>query len=211
MTKRLLIFFFILLAVSSCTVQKRLHSTGFHVEFRKKLQKPDSHELNTIQVRSETQETEPASIYTEVITDTLLIPEKVEEGVYPTKITEISTSSQSVAGESELKPTSKRFLTNIAIQTHFSESLLNKSFKKNKIKQRRSKSSDFDWDEFWEWMLIVGIILGSALVLSLVVPGVNFLQALLVVLLGILALYLFVLLISLAFGNFRFEWFWSGR
>lgn len=212
MSIRITILLYLLFAVSSCTIEKQLYSHGFHVEFRKKLPQSRANELTTIQATTETPEIEQQiTVDPNPVTDTTMLEELQEVSL--NRNTELISENQSVPRRSMVKPFIEKHLiqSRDGVQSNFSGSLKSKLLKENQGNKRSKNAQEFDWEEFGDWFLIVGLILGVALFLSLITPGMNFLQALALVLLAILAFLLFLWLIFSAFDSFRFEWFWSGR
>lgn len=196
-------------AISSCTIEKRLYTKGFHVEFRKSLRESDPHrEVQSINepksIENKLEEIRPDSI----IDPSVVIQEEKEEVISDNTNENSIPVIKSVSRKSKMKSPIHRIRTGVFIHMHFSESLMNKSLKKNQYKRSVNRSRDFDWGEFFEWVLIVGAIIGFVFLLS-AMPGVSFVEALIGVLVVILIAFLLALLISSALGNF--EWFWSGR
>ena len=210
MNIRITLFLSILFIIGSCTFEKRLYSKGFHVESRKKLRESDSNDAHTIQPAVETPETGAVMIDSNSRADVPILREKEEAEIPVIKanIRETIPVFQSVSGKSKMNPAVNSHSRKVFIQTHFSESVMGKSLRENRNNHSEKKSRNFDWEEFWKWMLIIGLTLGAVFLISLA-PGISFLQAFIVVFAAILALYLFVLLLSAAFGNF--EWFWIGN
>lgn len=202
---RIFLFLSIFIAVSSCTVEKRLYTKGIHVEFRKSFRGSDSHDQ--LPANDEPIENEAGEIRPDSIPETPVIQEEEAMDVRNTN-KEMIPAIKSVSRKSNMKPTLNRSRTGIFIQVHFSESLMSKSLEKNQYKRSTNSSRDFDWGEFFEWVLIVGAIIGFVFLLA-AMPGVSFVQAFIGVLVAILVIFLLGLLISSALGNF--EWFWSGR
>jgi hypothetical protein len=214
MTKRFTFFLFVLAAVSSCTVQKRLYNKGFHVEFHKHLHRSNIHTHAQAIDEPELAENETKEIHS----DFSLVQEAQTDGsdsCSDEKIELVAIEQQSPEDADTYLGQSIRKIATQPIRLHFSDhqtrmqsprgSFLPKS---TSTKQQTKKSRDFDRDKFWDWVIILGLTVGAVILLSFI-PGVTFLQALLVVLGVIVALYLLALLIGAAFGNF--EWFWSGR
>jgi hypothetical protein len=199
-----------LLAASSCTIEKQLYSRGFHVEFHKRHPKADSHDTHTAQPLIEIRETEQVQISSDTITDAP-IPQQKEIEVVSVKMNEkIPQATKPVSGnlKGKIASRSHRIRTSISIQTHFSESLMSKSLKENRKKYSANKSRSFDWGEFASWVLCIG---GLILLIGIgaQAPGVTIGAILLGLLVVVVLILLLALLISSALGNF--EWFWSGR
>ncbi|MNJ83254.1 hypothetical protein D3C87_06700 [compost metagenome] len=205
MRKRITIFLSSLIALSSCSVERRLYSKGLHVEFRKPSRGSDSH--HQIQSLDEPEENEPEKISSDSIIN-IPVQEKKENLISDSTNEKMIPAIKSIFWKSKIKPAVNRIRTGISIETHFSESLMSKSLKKNQYKHSVNKSRDFDWGEFFEWVLIIGGVIGFIFLLASM-PGVTFVQALIGVLVVILIIFLLGLLISSALGNI--EWFWSGR
>jgi hypothetical protein len=198
----------VLLAASSCTIEKQLYSKGFHVEFHKRQRPADPHKPTAIQPITETPEEELRTIVSDSITDAHILQEKEVELVSVHTYEKVIPAAKPIFMKSKMKTVANKIRTGISIQTHFSESLMSKSLKKDPKKRSENKSRDFDWGEFGEWMLILGGVVGFIFLLASM-PGVSFTQALVGVLIVILIIILLALLISSALDNV--EWFWSGR
>lgn len=209
MTRHLL-FLSILIAASSCSIEKQLHSKGFHVEFHKRLRPSDPPDAITGRLATKTPETGQIIITADSITDAPILQEKEEiviseptnEQIFPTiKSTSGKLKRKSAAGSNKIR-------TGVSIQTHFSESVMSKSLNENQKKYSAKRSGNFDWGEFAGWVfgiggLIVLICIGAQ------APGVTIGAILLGLLVVVVVIILLALLISSAIGNV--EWFWSGR
>lgn len=221
MSIRITLFLLILLAGSSCTVEKRLYTKGFHIEFRKPHQGSDAKDA----LQPKDQMGEKESELDEVIfpkTDDLRLKEENPQEEESTElvqqeetqaITELPNKefrSTNKPISEELNPTSDsgRITTKVSIQVHFSESLMSKSLRKNQERHSANKSREIDWEEVSVWLYLIGGLIGLVLLLASM-PGVSIGAALLGVLVGAVIATLVALLISSAVGNF--EWFWSGR
>lgn len=200
---------FILLTASSCTIEKQLYSKGFHVELHKRQRPADSHNITAVQPTTEIPEEEKTTIVSDSITDTPILQGKQKETISTPADEKIIPVSKAIAVKSKIKTTANRIRTGISIQTHFSESLMSKSFKKDPKNRSEKRSRDFDWGEFGEWMLILGGVVAFIFLMTSM-PGVSFVQALVGVLVVILIIILLGLLIANAVGGYDY-WFWSGR
>lgn len=74
MRKRITLFLSSLIALSSCSVERRLYSKGLHIEFRKPLRGSDSH--HQIQSPDESEENELGKISPDSIIEIPAIQEK---------------------------------------------------------------------------------------------------------------------------------------
>jgi hypothetical protein len=208
-TQTILFLLVMLLAASSCTIEKRLYSRGFHVEFHKRQSQADPNNLNTVQTLTEILEIEHAEINSDSIVDTT-IPQKKEMDVVSVKKNEkISQTTNPVSGNLKRKiaSCSDKIRTGISIQTHSSQSMISKSLKENR-KYSTNRSRGFDWGEFAGWVFCIGgliVLIG----VGAQAPGVTVGAILLGLLVVVVVIILLALLISSALGNF--EWFWSGR
>lgn len=207
--KTILFLIVILLAASSCTIEKQLYSKGFHVEFHKRQHPEDPHNTTAIQPETETPEREQLTVSSDSITDTSILQEKKTEEIPIHTNEKIIPVTKAIPGKSKMKTTVSRISTRISIQAHFSESLMSKSFKKDPRKRSEKKSRDFDWEEFGEWMLILGGLVAFIFLMASL-PGISFVQALVGTLVVILIIILLGLLLANAIGSYDY-WFWSGR
>ena len=210
MKAQITFFLFILLAISSCTVEKRLYSKGFHIEFRKRLRESDSKDQTpamTELLKNQSEEIGPDS--TEVIS----IPEESE-----TDQTLIHTAGVSLNSE---KPV-------VSKQTLVKRSALNEKtkgctipLKKPKFlvnplsalkeKQFKKPKNDRNYSQFWEIMGFIGLVTGLLGIILLFIFIEN--PICLLILQIVLAGLAFAGLIWLIFAicGLRIEWFWSGR
>ncbi|MDF3029273.1 MAG: hypothetical protein K0S23_3580 [Fluviicola sp.] len=207
MRAQIIFLLLLLFAVSSCTIEKQLYSRGFHVEFHKRQPPADSHNTNTNQLITEIPETGEIIRSQDSIIDTSILKEKQEDIIPPPMDEKVIPAIKVVSRKSKIKTVSNRIRTHISIHTHFSESLMSKSLKKDSKKRSEKRDIDIDWEEVATWALFVGGLIALGFFLA---PGANFG----VILLGIVAvlavIILVVFLISRAFGNYQY-WFWSGR
>jgi len=206
--KTILFLIVILLAASSCTIEKQLYSKGFHVEFHKRQHPADPTNTTAIQPVTEIPEREQLTVSSDSIADAPTLQEVPEEILVHTK-EKIIPATKAIPGKSKIKTTLSRISTRISIQIHFSESLMSKSFKKDPKKRSEKRSRDFDWEEFGEWMLILGGLVAFIFLMASL-PGISFVQALVGTLVVILIIILLGLLIANAVGGYDY-WFWSGR
>ena len=199
----------ILLIASSCTIEKQLHSRGFHVEFHKRQRSSDSPDAITGQPATKIAESELITITTDSIIapilqekEEIVVSESANEQVIPaTKVISGTLKRKITAGTSRIR-------TGISIQTHFSESLMSNSLKENQKKYSAKKGREIDWEEVSVWLYLV-LALTALVFLTASLPGVSIGAALLGVLVGAVIVTLVCLLIASAIGDF--EWFWSGR
>jgi len=201
MNLRITLFLSVLLAISSCTIEKRLYSRGFHIEFRK-----PARESNKIIRADGIMEKEYLRINSDSIMNTPVLQEK--EQLVPVCPNEKSIpATKSLSGKLKTKIPSGKIRTGVSIQIHFSESLMNKSLKKTLKKHTEHRSRDIDWGEVLDWVLIAGAIIGAIFLLA-AMPGISFTQALL----GVLIIVILIFIVGLLIGNSldRVEWFWSG-
>lgn len=197
----------LLLSASSCTIEKQLHSGGFHIEFHKRQRPADSHNTNTAQLITEIPEIEQVTIRPDSITDAPILPEKEEETVSPCMDEKVIPASKPVSVKSKMKVASNRIRTGISIQIHFSESLMSKSLKTDPKKRSEKRDIDIDWEEVATWVLFVAGLIGLGFYLA---PGASLGVILIGILAVLAAIILVAFLISNALGNYQY-WFWSGR
>lgn len=195
-----------LLAASSCTVEKQLYSRGFHVEFHKRVREADSHNTNLLQPLTEVPEKAQVTINPDSIADRSMLQEKEIEAVSDSTHEKINPATKPISVKLKRKIASGRI--GISIQTHFSESLMSKSLKKDPEKRSEKRDIDIDWEEVLDWVSIFGLLIGL-IILAATTPGVN-LGAFLV---GILVVAIVIILLAFLIANALdgYEWFWSGR
>lgn len=205
MTTRILLFCCLLLAAGSCTIQKQLHSKGFHVEFRKRLHAKDS------SVQS------PESTYpdrgtvknpSDSIAGVVVVADKKEDASsMEPEIGIPATKTRHYRFPWKTQP--KRVTPEIQVQTQASESRMNQLIHKQQSKRAiKKRSSSFEWRDVLDWVIIIGLTICFIFLIASV-PGVSFIQAVVSVLVVVLAVILLGYLISSALGNY--QWFWSGR
>lgn len=208
MSIRISFILLMLLAASSCTVEKRLYSRGFHVEFQKRQLPADSHNATSKQLITEIPQIEQLKISSDSITDTSILQEKEVEVVIERTNDEVIPATKPVSRKSKMEITVNKIRTGISIQTHFSESLMSKSLEKDPKKRSKKRDMDIDWEKVLDWVYLFGGLIGLVLLAS-AMPGVNLGAALVGVLVVVIVIILVALLIASAIGDF--EWFWSGR
>ena len=205
MKAQITFFLFILLAISSCTVEKRLYSKGFYVEFRKPHHGSDSR--NTLQPVSYQAENHPDSITIIPITekpDVNEISSKADED-QPVLETPL-VSEQTLVKRSALREKTKV----CAIPLKKPKFLVN-PLSALKEKQFKKPKNDRNYSQFWEIMGFIGLVTGLLGIILLFIFIEN--PICLLILQIVLAGLAFAGLIWLIFAicGLRIEWFWSGR
>ncbi len=196
-----------LFAAGSCTIEKQLYSKGFHVEFHKRKPSVDSHNSNCLV--TEIPESDQETISSDSITDAPLLKEKEDEVVSELTKKKIIPVIKLDSVKSKVKTAANRIRTGISIQTHFSESLMSKSVKKDPKKRSEKRDIDIDWGEVAGWVLCIGGLIGL-ICIGAQAPGVSIGAVLLGVLVVVVVILLIALLIANALDGFDY-WFWSGR
>lgn len=205
MKAQITFFLFILLAISSCTVEKRLYSKGFHVEFRKPHHGSDSR--NTLQPVSDQAENHPDSITIIPITekpDVNEISSKADED-QPVLETPL-VSEQTLVKRSALREKTKV----CAIPLKKPKFLVN-PVSVLKEKQFKKLKNDRNYSQFWEIMGFIGLVTGllGIILLFIFIENPICLLILQIVLAGLALAGLIWLIFAIC--GLRIEWFWSGR
>lgn len=210
MRKRITLFLSSLIALSSCSVERRLYSKGLHVEFRKPLRGSDSHHQIQSPDESEPINNESEEIYSDS-TNLVFTPEKREVDEILTK-----TADDQLVSKAPIVPErSKRSIfdqkMNIPSILSKSTKLLTKPIHSLKEKQIKKPNSTRNYRKFWEVMGGVGIIAGlvGIILLFIFIDNPICLLILQIILAALVLAGLIWLIVALC--GLSFEWFWSGR
>lgn len=203
-------FLFILLAISSCTVEKRLYTKGFHVEFHKRHHGADSR--NMLQSVSDQAENHPDDIHPDSI---IIIP--ITKKLSVNEISSKADDNQPVLETPFVsKPPEKRFSpfhkrTRVHRVSLKKSRFLTNPVSELKEKQFKNPKNDRNYRQFWEIMGFIGLLAGllGIILLFIFIENPVCLLILQIVLAG-LALAGLIWLIA-ALCGLHFEWFWSGR
>lgn len=208
MNIRAILFLSILLAVCSCTVEKRLYTKGLHVEFRKPVQGSDSDHKNEVYSSSLTINPEKANTPVDTIQPEVLAygqqylqespsvefssSPKIHPPVkrLPTQPTRKSPEKKKVHERVSIP---SKLVTNLSNEKRY-DSYYGRSFK--------------DWQVFLVTLGAIAFVIGIIFLCTTFPVFAAVMEAILLILLILGAL---CLLLYLLFKDVHFEWFWSGR
>lgn len=199
-------------AVSSCTIEKRLYTNGFHVEFRKPHREPDSKDQTQAMTElweEQVEEIRPDSPELSYLSETIEIHQAsvqtvdenliLEDTVIPEQSAEKRSAFDKKTGFHTISLKKSTFFTNPVSAPK------EKSFKKPK--------NDSNYSQFWEIMGFVGILAGllAIILLFIFIENPVCLLILQFIVAGLVLAGLVWLIIALCRINIKFQWFWSGR
>lgn len=207
MKAQITFFLFILLVISSCTVEKRLYSKGFHVEFRKPLPRSGSKDQTQAITEHQPEEIHPDS------TELVSISRKPENDQALTQITEVSLNSEKpiVSEQSMVKRSALREKTKVCAIPLKKPKLRVNPVSELKEKQFKKPKNDRNYSQFWEIMGFIGLVTGllGIILLFIFIENPVCLLILQIVLAGLALAGLIWLIFAIC--GLRIEWFWSGR
>lgn len=207
MKAQITFFLFILLAISSCTVEKRLYSKGFHVEFRKPLPRSGSKDQTQAITEHQQEEIRPDS------TELVCISQKPENDRALTQTTGVSLNSEKpvVSKQTLVKRSALNEKTKGCTIPLKKPKFLVNPLSALKEKQFKKPKNDRNYSQFWEIMGFIGLVTGLLGIILLFIFIEN--PICLLILQIVLAGLAFAGLIWLIFAicGLRIEWFWSGR
>jgi len=203
--KKVIFCLLVLLALASCTVTKRIHNPGFHIQWK------SSPKSEVVQDKKE-------SIYSSLEEGIIHDAGEIErESIVPT-IAQTSVAKTDDTGEnnilSELKRSSNVTLNH---QRSNSEQVIKQERRNNlknaisKVPEKKKRKSNIDWGQFWSWVAVIAIIvlfvglellakLGTGVMAQ--VAGIIF--AIVIIILLLVAMYYFFYFI----GYLLFGWMW---
>ncbi len=202
--KKLITLTILILALGSCTIQKRLHTGGYYIDFHSK--------YKSVKTEPETQTTVTADVKPEIrdkksflIADSVIV-NKIETADPP----ENSISKQeSLSFEKKVIGRTRTFLKKaIPVPAMETKQQITEMKRFNQQKDQRSSPSISDWDVDWAaWIGFVVIV--TILILYFVYPTFGLVMEAILAIMVLIGFVCLICWIVSALGNF--EWFWSGR
>jgi hypothetical protein len=203
--KKVIFCLLVLVALASCTVTKRIHNSGFHIQWKSSPKSAAVHDKK---------ESIFSSSEKEIIHDA----EEIEgESIVPS-IDQTILHKTDDKGENdkltELKRSSNVMFNHQPINSEGRAQHVRRNNHKNpisKASEKKKRQRDIDWGQFWSWVGVISLIvlfvaleliakLGAGLIAQ--VAGIIF--AIVVLVMCIIAMYYFFYFI----GYLLFGWMW---